>query len=60
MIFAKDEPLGMSDKYYRLLGGPGNYPYTLVIDRDGVITFTTVGALSKTELGAEIDKALTK
>ena len=58
MIFAKDEPLGSSDKYYRLLGGAGYYPRTLVLDTDGVITFVKDGALTKASLKAELDKAL--
>ena len=61
MIFARDSKLNEQwDKYYKLLGGIGYYPRTLVLDAEGVITYTTNGALTKAALKTELDKALDK
>ncbi len=62
MLFLKDVPLSASSEssgmYYILLGGIGYYPRTLVLDADGVITYTIDRAVSYDELKEEIDKAL--
>jgi hypothetical protein len=43
--------------YFNLLGGKSSYPRTLILDRDGIITFTYDGKLEHSELVAEIEKA---
>ena len=48
------------DKYYTLLGGTGYYPRTLVLDSDGIITFTVDGAITEADLKSEIEKAISK
>ena len=48
------------DKYFLLLGGSDFYPRTLVLNSDGVITFTVDGALSEEDLRLEIQKALSE
>ena len=45
MIFAKDA-LRDAYTYYDVLGGTGNYPRTIILDRDGVIVFSHYGAMS--------------
>ncbi len=62
MVFAYDE-LGteFADKYYGLLDSDistASYPRTLVLDRNGVITYTVDGAIPKDVLKAEIINAL--
>lgn len=55
MIFAKDKS---GDGYYKALNpGIRSYPVTIVLDKDGVITYKAVGAISKTTLVSEIEKA---
>lgn len=62
MVFAFDEVgTAYTDKYYGLLDSDISsafYPRTLVLDRNGVITYTVDGAISKDTLRAEILSAL--
>ena len=60
IIFAHDEldPQNLvTDDYYTMLGGDGNYPMTLILDERGVITFKQVGYLTKAELETAIATA---
>lgn len=57
MIFAYDLPLTNTiDMYFNLLGGKSSYPRTLILDRNGVITFTFDGKLEHSQLIEEIEK----
>ena len=47
-----------ADKYFSLLGGTMYYPRTLVLDKNGIITFADDGMLTYDALKAEIDNAL--
>lgn len=47
-----------SQDCYLLLGGIGYYPMTLVLDENGIVVDTRIGALSKDELRAIIETAL--
>ena len=47
----EDDPYG----YYELLGGSGSIPYTVVLDADGVIRKTFVGAITYNALVAAIE-----
>jgi thiol-disulfide isomerase/thioredoxin/ferredoxin len=67
--FVKDtrESGKTSDTYYSLIGGKYNiYPYTVIIDANGVITYTKFAEISTNHgeiegiLTAEIEKALNK
>lgn len=59
IIFAKDtNTSGGLDDCYSALGGIGYYPYTLILDENGVITYKTSGAISESKLIEEIEKAL--
>lgn len=54
MIFAMDKA---SDGYYRALNpGQTSYPITIVLDKDGVISYKMGGAISKNALVSEIEK----
>ena len=59
IIFAKDTNDGDGlDACYTALGGTGYYPYTLILDENGIITYKAVGAISEATLIEEIEKAL--
>ena len=61
MIFAYDLPLtAYVDKYFSLLGGSDYYPRTLVLDENGIITYTADGAISYDQLKSQIENALSK
>ncbi|MBQ4108973.1 MAG: redoxin family protein [Clostridia bacterium] len=64
IIFAADEDLGAGNIYfdecYETFGGNGYYPYTIIIDENGVIYYAKEGALSKAALIAQIEKVLAK
>lgn len=59
IIFLKDENnSGYLDEAYTLYGGAGSYPYTIIIDENGVITYKGFGALEYNELKALVNHAL--
>ena len=63
MIFAKDDSLdadGLVGKYYSALGGRGTYPYTIIIDENGVIVEVFVKALHYEDLKRVVDEQLEK
>ena len=62
IIFAKDVNADgdFNDDCYDTFGGNGYYPYTVIIDENGIITYKVDGAISKAVLTNEIDKALGK
>ena len=63
IIFANDyaadpaNPL-KEDGYYTTLGGRGTYPYTLVLDKDGVITEIFYSSVTYEMLKEAVDSAL--
>lgn len=57
ILFAQDNDAG---DYYAGLGGEGDYPMTIVVDKDGVITFTCRGSITHEELVAAVEEALAK
>lgn len=59
IIFAYDVPLSSStDMYYNLLGGGGAYPKTIILDENGIITFSHEATMSYEQLKAQIDALL--
>ncbi len=59
MIFACDVPYDDTiDLYFSALGGTDYYPRTVVVDRDGVITFTKDSSVTYDMLKSEIENAL--
>jgi len=48
------------EAYYTLLGGRGTYPYTVIIDADGVITDVFVKALEYEDLKNAVETNLAK
>lgn len=59
IVFCYDEPSEESflDKYFSLLGGYQGYPYTVVLDADGVILHTQTGMMSYEDLEAIVNTA---
>ena len=58
IIFAKDKnTTGGLDDFHSICGGKGSYPYTIIIDENGVITYKVVGTITKAKLISEIEKA---
>ena len=57
IIFAQD-PAGGNGAYYTALGGEGDFPMTLIVGRDGIITFKKRGSLTRDELVAAVEDAL--
>ena len=60
IVFLKDSttnPNGL-DTYYKALGGVGYYPYTVILDENGVIAYTHTGAMSYEQLKTAIDNIL--
>ena len=61
IIFAYDQPYTSTvDKYFTLLGGSDSWPRTLVIDAEGIITFTKDGPLSHDQLLNAVENAINK
>lgn len=62
IIFARDVDLGEGvsyfDECYEAFGGNGYYPYTIIINEKGVITYAKEGALSEFQLKTQLEIAL--
>lgn len=62
LIFLKDTRSSgaLTDDYFKLTTGKGFalYPWTIVLDENGVITYTASGDIEKDVLIAEIEKAM--
>lgn len=54
IIFAYDNTV---EEYYTMLGGTGGYPRTLVLDKDGVVTYARNGAINYETLEALVKNA---
>ena len=57
MLFSCDSG---SNDFYRLLGGRDTFPYTLVLDEEGIILKVIVGATHYENLKAVVDEQLAK
>ena len=60
ILFAQDPDDGANGEYYTALGGEGDFPMTMIVDARGVITFTRRGSLTRDELVAAVEEALSK
>jgi thiol-disulfide isomerase/thioredoxin/NAD-dependent dihydropyrimidine dehydrogenase PreA subunit len=58
ILFAKDQPSGDWDVYYSLLGGMGAYPYTVVVDEQGIVLRCISATVHYEELKAIVQDAL--
>ena len=57
MIFSWEDSQGYNGDYCLKLGGGAAYPYTLILNAQGVITFKQIGMMSYEELTAQIEAA---
>ena len=57
IIFSWEDSEGYNGDYCLKLGGGMAYPYTLILDAEGVITFKQVGMMSHEELTAQVEAA---
>ena len=62
MIFATDYGTGNTSEYYTTIsdGGAAGYPYTVVLDADGVVTGVFPSTLEYESLKAAVEEALAK
>lgn len=58
IIFSWEDSEGYNGDYYLKLGRGIGYPYTLILNAQGVITFKQVGMMSHEELTAAVEAAL--
>ena len=58
VTFLQDELEGKMCKTFQSLGGNSTWPMTLIVGKDGKITFTRQGKLSYDKLAYEIEKAI--
>ena len=57
IVFAYDTA---DDEYYGLVGGTLYYPRTVILDKNGVITYAADGGMTYAQLVSEIEKAKSK
>ena len=60
ILFAQDVGDGGNGAYYTALGGEGDFPMTIIVNKDGVITFACRGSITHDELVAAVEEALGK
>lgn len=61
LVFAKDYPIdeiGLVGGYYSALGGRGTFPYTVVLDENGIIRNIFVSALEYEDLQQAVESCL--
>ena len=58
VLFLQDEVEGKVCKTFQMLGGNSSWPMTLIVDKNGKITYTKQGNLSYDKLRDEVQKAL--
>ena len=58
LLFSWDNGEGFTGEYYTLLGGRGTYPYTVILDENGVIVKIFVSSLTYNDLKAVVDEQL--
>ena len=63
IVFAKDYPVddtGLNGGYYASLGGRGAFPYTIVLDEDGIIVASFISSVEYEELKETVETQLAK
>ncbi len=58
IVFLQDEMDGSTAKTFIAYGGVNSYPITVIVGKDGKVTFTMQGKLDKSTLESEVQKAL--
>ncbi len=57
MLFSWDGGEGFNGEYYTALGGRGTYPYTLVLDENGIVVKVFVSSVTYRELQEAVELA---
>ena len=57
IVFSWEDSEGYVGDYYLQLGGGAGYPYTVILDANGIITFKQLGMMSLEQLTAEVEAA---
>ena len=57
MLFSWEDSEGYNGDYCLKLGGGMAYPYTVILNAEGVITFKQIGMMSYEELTAQVEAA---
>ena len=63
IIFAKDYPvddIGLNGGYYSSLGGRGMFPYTVILDENGIIVASFISSVEYEDLKQVVDEQLAK
>ena len=60
MFFSWDGGEGFTGEYYTALGGRGTYPYTVILDENGIITDIFVSSVTYEDLKTAVDAILAK
>lgn len=55
IVFVKDYTVDNSEGYYSTLGGRGTYPYTVILDSEGVIARIFLSSLTYDDLKESVD-----
>ena len=55
--FSQDNGEGFTGEYYSMLGGRGAYPYTVILDENGIITRIFVSSVTYEDLKAAVEEA---
>ena len=50
----------VENNYYKMLGGKKAWPTTIIVDQEGIVSFTRHGSLTEEDLRAEIEKLINK
>ena len=58
LLFSWDNGEGFTGEYYTQLGGRGTYPYTVILDENGVIVKIFVSSLTYQDLKTVVDEQL--
>lgn len=57
IVFSWETGNDYNGEYYLMLGGEGYYPYTVVLDANGIVTETKVGGMSYEEMQQLVENA---
>ncbi len=60
MIFSWDGGEGFTGEYYTALGGRGTYPFTVILDEDGIIQKVFFSSVTYEDLKGVVDSTLAK
>ena len=60
ILFSWDGGEGFNGEYYTALGGRGTYPFTIVLDENGVITEIFFSSVTYDDLKGAVENILNK